>query len=98
MTLRDMLSQVQDQLSAALAFNAPLAGEGVVGPQVNVFLGARGRFQSVLLNGDLEGAQSALDQIKGLSPNRNTYRVSAMALCAAHYQPHSCSHSLVIPI
>ena len=79
----DMLSQVQDQLSAALAFNAPLAGEGIVGPQMNVFLGARGRFQSALLNGDVDGAQSALDQMKGLSPNGNTYRVSAMALRAA---------------
>ena len=79
----DMLSQVQDQLSAALAFNAPLVGEGVVGAHVSVFLGARGRFQSALLSGDLEGAQSALDQMKGLSPNGNTYRVSAMALRAA---------------
>ena len=36
----DMLRQIQDQLDAALAFNAPLADEGVVGPQVSIFLGS----------------------------------------------------------
>ena len=41
----DMLSQVQDQLSAALAFNAPLSSEGVVGPDISVFLSAQGHFQ-----------------------------------------------------
>ena len=79
----DMLSQVRDQVDAALAFNAPLAGEGVVGPKVTDFLGARGRFQSALLNGDLANAEGALEEMKALSPNGNTYRVSAMALCAA---------------
>ena len=79
----DMLQQVQDSLDAALAFNAPLAGEGVVGARVSVFLGARGRFQSALLNGDLKGAQSALAEMKAISPNGNTCRVSEMALKAA---------------
>ena len=49
----DMLAQVQDSLDAALAFNASLAVEGIVGAQIATFLAARGRFQSALPNGDL---------------------------------------------
>ena len=78
----DAIQEVKHQLDAALAYNAPLAGEGIVGGQVSMFLGARGRFQSALLNGDLKGAESALVEMRSISPNGNTARVSEMALRA----------------
>ena len=79
----DAVKEVKHQLDVALAQSAPLAGEGVVGAQVSVFLGARGRFQSALINGDLEGAESALAEMSSISPNGNTVRVSEMALQSA---------------
>ena len=79
----DMLAQVQESINAALAFSAPLASEGIEGPQVSLFLGARGRFQSALLNNDFRGAETALSEMKKISANGNTYRVSEMALRAA---------------
>ena len=66
-----------------LAFHQPLASEGVSRDQVGLFEGARGRFQGALLNGDLDGAERALEEMKRISPNGNTYRVSAMALRAS---------------
>ena len=79
----DMLAQVQDSLDAALAFNAPLASEGIVGAQIATFLAARGRFQSALLNGDHSEAEQALADMRMISPNGNTYRVSEMAFKAS---------------
>ena len=76
----DMLRQVQDQLGAALSYHEPLASEGVVGAQVSIFLGARGRFESALFNGDLTRAERALEEMKAISPNGNTSRLCEMAL------------------
>ena len=78
----DMLHQVQESIDAALAFNVPLASEGVVGEQVPLFYAAQGRFQNALLNGDLNGAREAVDAMKAISPNGNTARTSEMSLLA----------------
>ena len=80
------LQQTQDLLAKVLSLNTPLSTEGVTGPQVHVFLRARGRFQEAILDGDFANASVALAQIHRLSPHGETYLVCEKALHAINLQ------------
>ena len=76
----DMLEQVKDSVDAALAFVNPMQSEGLSGRAASEFMAKESRFQLALLNGDFGGAQTALDEMKGLSPHGNRVKICEMAL------------------
>jgi hypothetical protein len=76
----DMLEQVKDSVDAALAFVNPMQAEGLSGRAASEFMAKECRFQLTLLNGDFGGAQTALDEMKSLSPHGNRVKICEMAL------------------